>query len=267
MKKTIKLLVFAVFAYAIFLIVTLPANRLYQFFAEHIPASVKFYGLSGTVWNGEAELATLASQQYRNASWQFQWAELLKGKVIVKLDFDNGQSLIKGNAGIDVFGNYIAQDLFLQQELADIQALAQVSPVTVGGKLGGKIEELIFKSSRISSAVANFNIIDTAFLLPRRTPWGSFKVDITSPEGVTNIKIKDQGGPLLADGVITVDDAGAYDVNLAVETSRTASRDLIRGLQFLGRPGSDGKTRLAYKGNLQQLLGGQAQSSAKADPT
>lgn len=265
MKKTLKLLAFALVAYIVFLLVTLPANRVYQQFAEQLPSSIKFYGVSGTIWSGKAELVTLASQQYRNASWQFQWAGLVKGKALFNLDFDNGQSQIKGNVGVDVFGNMVARELLIQQELTDIQALAKVSPITVGGKMGGRINSLVVKQDKISEANATMTIIDAAFLLPRRTPWGNFKIDIESPDGNTKIKIKDQGGPLLADGLVSVSEAGEYDVNLAVEAASGASNDLIRGLEFFGRPGSDGKTRLKYKGSLPQLLGQEAPQTKTAD--
>ena len=258
MKKTLKLLALALVAYAVFLVLTLPANRVYQQFAELLPSSIKFYGLSGTVWSGKAELVTLASQQYRNASWQFQWADIIKGQALFDLDFDNGQSQIKGKLGADIGGNLIAKQLIVQQELTDIQALAQVSPITVGGKMGGQINDLAIKKNKISRADANITIIDAAFLLPRRTAWGNFKIDIESPDGITQAKIKDQGGPLLADGLITINQAGEYDVNLAIEAASGASNNLIRGLEFLGRPGNDGKTRVTYKGSLPQLLGQEA---------
>lgn len=262
MKKTLKLVAFGLLAYLVFLLVTLPAGQVYQYVGAQLPPSVKLYGIGGTVWSGKAELVTLGSQQYRNARWRFQPGALLSGQALFDVDFDNGQSLLKGRIGLDIFGNVVAEELIVQQELIDLQALMQVSPVTLGGKISGRIASLKMRRNGISDANADFTLRDVAFLLPRRTEWGNFKIDIKTDDANTVAKVRDEGGPLLAEGLVTLNDANEYDVTLAVEADDSASADLVRGLEFFGQPGTDGKIRLKYRGSLTQLLGG---DSAKAN--
>jgi len=255
MKQVTKLSITAFIAYVIFLVVTFPAARAYGFFAEQLPPSVKFYGFKGSVWSGTADLVTLASQQYRNASWHFQPKSLFFGQALFQVDLDNGQSQLKGGVGVSISGNIVLKDVFIQQELVDIQALMQVSAM-VGGKISGRVENLVASRNKVTDAVANFILQDTALLLPRRTEWGNYKVGIDKPASETVIKIDDQGGPLLANGLITIDEQNQYDVSLAVGAASGASNDLIHGIELFGRAGSDGKTRLKYSGSLTELLGG-----------
>lgn len=264
MKRAIKFSVIALVAYVIFLFVTFPAARAYQYISNQLPPTIKLYGLKGSIWSGQAELITLASQQYSNASWRFQPKSLFTGAAVFYLDLDNGQSQIKGNVGINLSKSIVLEDLLLQQELVDLQALAQAS-ATVGGKISGRVKSLIMSPSKISEADANFVLRDVALLLPRRTEWGDFKLDISKPDTETIAKISDQGGPLLADGTVNISETNDYNVSLAVQAASGASNDLIQGIDLFGRPGNDGKVRLNYKGSLSQLLGIEASVKPTAD--
>ncbi len=254
MKQLIKLSIIALAAYVVFLFVTFPAQRAYDYFAEQLPPTIKVYGIKGTVWSGNVELLTLASQHYRNARWHFQPRSLLTGQALFQLDFDNGQSQIKGGVGVDISRNLVLKNLVLQQELIDIQALMQ-SPATVGGKISGRFESLVASRNKMSKAKANFVLRDVALLLPRRTEWGDFKLVVDSADVKTSIKINDQGGPLLVEGSITIDTDNQYDVSLAIAAASGASNDLIQGIGLFGRPANDGKIHLKYSGSLTELLG------------
>lgn len=243
-------------AYLVVLVATLPASRVYQLAAATLPPSIQLYGLKGSLWSGSADTLVLASQRYRNARWQLQPLSLLSGAMVFELDLDNGASLLQGRAGVDIFGNLILRNVSLQQDLGDIQALAQVAPISLGGKISGRIDAVKMSRRQIASAQANFTLRDVAFLLPRRTPWGDFKLDIEKPDSDTLVKVRDQGGPLRADGLITIDDANQYQINIALEAAADASPDLIQGLNYVGPRGGDGKTRLTNGGSLTQLLGG-----------
>lgn len=254
MKRALSLGFLALIAYVIFLFATFPAARAYHYVADYFPTNIKLYGLKGSVWSGKAELMTLASQQYSNASWRFQPKSLFVGEALFYLDLDNGQSQIKGNVGVNWSRSLILRDLVLQQELVDLQALAQTS-ATVAGKISGRVENIVLSRTVISDANAKFALRDTALLLPRRTEWGDFKVDISQPDSNTMVKLSDQGGPLLANGTVVVDENNAYKADLAVQAASGASNDLIQGIGLFGRPGNDGKVRLKYNGSLSELLG------------
>ncbi|MBN4069255.1 type II secretion system protein N [Beggiatoa alba] len=258
MRRAIKLGIFTFFVYVMFLFFTFPAERAYHTIADQLPPTIKLYGLTGTLWSGQAELLTLASQQYRNASWRFQIKSLLSGEILFYLNLDNGQSQIKGNVGINLSKRFVLRDILLQQELVDLQALARSSDrasAVVGGKISGRINSLVLSRSKITDADAHFVLRDVALLLPRRTQWGDFKVDIEKPDVETLVNIADQGGPLLANGSISINETNDYDVSLTVQAASGASNDLIHGLGLFGQPGNDGKTRLNYKGSLSELLG------------
>ncbi|MBL1432593.1 MAG: hypothetical protein COC09_03305 [Gammaproteobacteria bacterium] len=257
MKRVIKFGIFTLVAYVIFLFVTFPAARAYHYVSDRFPPTIKLYGLKGSVWSGKAELIILASQHYRNASWKFQPKSLFSGEALFYLDLDNGQSQIKGNVGINIAKSLVLKDLVLQQELVDLQALAQTSAI-VGGKISGRVESLVLSQVNITEADAHFVLRDVALLLPRRTEWGDFKIDIEKSDTDTLAKIADQGGPLLAKGSITVSESNEYNVDLSVQAASGASNDLIRGIDLFGRPGNDGNVHLNYKGSLSELLGAKA---------
>ncbi|NOX27045.1 MAG: type II secretion system protein N [Gammaproteobacteria bacterium] len=254
MKRALSLGFLALIAYVLFLFVTFPAARAYQYIADQFPANIKLYGLKGSVWSGKAELITLASQQYSNASWHFQPKSLFVGEALFYLDLDNGQSQIKGSVGLNWSQSLILRDLVFQQELVDLQALAQTSAI-VAGKISGRVENMVLSRTRITVASGKFVLRDTALLLPRRTEWGDFKLDISKPDSDVLMKLSDQGGPLLANGTVVVDENNAYQVDLAVQAASGASNDLIQGVDLFGRPGNDGKVHLKYNGSLSELLG------------
>ena len=76
----------------------------------------------------------------------------------------------------------------------------------------------------------------------------------TSNDEVRGV-IKDSGGPLSAEGVVTLAEDGRYKVNGAFATrgNNPDSKELENALRSMGKPGADGKVKVTHSGTLSKL--------------
>ena len=74
----------------------------------------------------------------------------------------------------------------------------------------------------------------------------------TGADGVKGI-LSDGGGPLSAEGLLTLDAEGGYQFNGALAARDPSAKDLKNALNSMGRPDREGKHVIKRSGKLSQL--------------
>src|SRR4051812_29529903 len=113
MKRTIRISILAILAFAIILLVRLPASWVKGF----LPPAARCTEIAGTAWNGSCTGLAYNGAPLGNLNWELHPLALLRGKVAAFVDLTRGEDFIRG--GLEAGGSdvYVAHDLQAQLPL------------------------------------------------------------------------------------------------------------------------------------------------------
>ena len=251
----LRYILLALLLYLIFLLATLPAQLVYgyakQMLGPKLPLTLT--EIDGSIWSGRAGQSKVATQLLNTVQWEFRPLSLLAGRVELNLELTVTDGYAKGIAGASVLGNFYLRQLEGLVPMTYVAKVAKIEALKPAGALGINLDSLEFKGQSITALSGNvaWHGAELTLLKPMRL--GDFKVTLeTGNEGIKGV-LSDAGGPLQAEGLLTLDTEGGYQFNGALALRDTSQTDLANALRSFGRPDSAGKYRLKQAGKLSQL--------------
>lgn len=263
MKKTwVGYVALGVAAYLVFLAATLPVAHAYRVLAPKL-APLALYDVRGTLWSGAASAAVYRGVRLDSVQWKLKFLPLLRGRLQVDLTFATND----GSPGSASVGRGLGGALYLDKvnarlPAAQIASLLPPSPMIVGGTLEVKLHELVLGVAGIEKIRGTVDWKGGTVLSPKPVSLGDFSVTFVDTGQGIEARVRDQGGPLEANGTLRLAQDGSYEFKGALATRNTASPELTQALQFIGRPGADGKIPISYTGRLR-ATGNQAPGLVK----
>ncbi|WP_422472955.1 type II secretion system protein N [Endozoicomonas sp. ALB032] len=255
MKKIISLAALAVVSYSVFLLAGLPA----AFVWRHAPnmSGIELEGLSGSVWSGSAQELTINGIELQEVSWDFQPSALLTGKVSADLEVGDNLSAVVGQATV----TYSPQGVMVEDLEADVSAgwLQQLAampvPATARGNINLVVDSLVYEEGRcveldgrmewergrISSPLGNVEL-------------GKADADLTCKGNTLEGKISQSSEFLTTDAVFSFNLNGSYSLNGKVSEGEALPETMKDGMKFLGRPDSQGRFPLTFRGGIQGVF-------------
>jgi len=252
MKKVIRYGALVLILYVVFLLVLLPADRLYAVLKEKVALPASLYQINGSVWDGRAAVVMVGNHRLESFAWQFEPLALLMGRLQIALDFNKNAGKLSVVIGRSVWGDYYLHDADAALPAADLESFFSRTRLGLSGNVTANLRELKVKGNQLSAVEGTLLWKDAGLTSSAdNTTVGSFEINFeTTEEGVKGI-LKDAGGPLQADGIVLLKEDGTYQVTAAF-TPRDATRnDIKQALRFLGNPDSSGKVSVSQSGNLQ----------------
>ena len=251
----VRYIIFGVVCYLGFLVLTLPANLVYgywkQSMGEEVPLVVE--GLKGSVWSGQAAQASVAGQALQKIKWQFKPMQLLLGNTEIALDFSLQDGYGKGTVGYNVFGTMYANNIEAWIPMELVLPIFNLGSLKPAGALGVNLSELKVKNHTVITALGSLVWQDAEVTLLKPIPLGSLQIQLEpTDDGIKGV-IADTGGPLQAEGLLTLSREGKYDFSAEVAVRDPQQRDLANAIQSLGRPDNSGKVKLQRSGDLSGL--------------
>jgi len=248
MKRLWLLVALGILSYAIFALVTLPANVV---ISRLEPYGVRAAGVSGTAWNGSAQVLQVAGINVGQLSWDLHVLPLVTLKAVADIDVRRPDGFARGivNAGKT------------RLELSDFSAslpLAALPPqVTQGGWTGtinARLATLVLENNWPTSADGTIDVSDLTGPARRPVNIGSYQVRFpaqgTTAETLVGT-INDTGGPVQINGTIQLKAADrSYLLDGMVATKPDAPPDFARTLEFLGPPDPQGHRQFSVSGTM-----------------
>ncbi len=238
-----------------FLVITLPADLVYGYWKNSLghDSPIILEGVSGSVWSGQVAQASISGQPVDKLSWSLSPAQLLLGNAEVALDFAMRNGFGKGQVGYSVFGSIYADNVEAWLPMDLVAPMVQLGSLKPGGALAVNLSELKVKNHTLASALGTVVWQDAEITILKPMPLGSLQVELEpADDGVKGV-ISDLGGPLEAEGLVTVDSEGNYDFSAEIAVRDPNQRDLVNAIRSLGRQDSSGKVKLEQSGNLANL--------------
>ena len=113
MKRTLRFSILAILAFAIILLVRLPASWVGGF----LPPGIVCTDISGTAWDGSCSGLVYNGAAVGNLTWELHPAALLHGKLAAFVDLTRGEEFLRGEIEAGRGGRYGAHNLQAQMPL------------------------------------------------------------------------------------------------------------------------------------------------------
>lgn len=237
-------------AYAVFLALTVPAERIYAMFGDKLK-DVKLWEVSGTLWNGRAAVAQIGPRRLENVEWHVQPWALLMGRAQAATTFRTEQGPAEMVIGRGLGGAWHLRDVRMRLPAGVLEPVFRLGPGQLGGRVDLALDELSFRPGEITAAEGKVTWADAAIVAPWPTPLGGLELAVEPDNGNYRGALRDRGGMLNAQGVLTLKPDGTYQftATLAPRDARRAPQ-LQNGLQILGVPQPDGRYKISTGGRL-----------------
>lgn len=242
------------FAYAVFLVVLLPAGLVWEQVRDRgmVPAGVAVQGVTGTLWTGSAVAVTLPNNLVLSeVTWAFRPGALFTGRLGWSLSAQPPGGHLQGRVAVGA-GGVSVSGTRADLDAASTAAPFLVLPIVLEGRLALDLEHLALgRDGQVRAASGVLGWLDAGAGLPEAVPLGDLRAELaTGEEGALRLVVRDQGGPLIAEGTVEVGPGGRYRIDGVAGSRAGADPRLAQALQMLGNPGPDGRTPIRLSGAL-----------------
>ena len=256
-KSSIKYIVLGLVSYLIFVIAQLPANKVY-YFAEDIlddrDVPLEIYGLTGSVWNGEAKRISYNGQHFNQVAWELHPLALLTGNMSASLRYKNPEGDASGLFSYSFSGTITAENFRANIQATEALKLAKIPAFKLGGEFKLNLPRLVLSDNRLSFVSGRLLWADAKSIFPQKLTLGDLVVDMsTGEDDVISANLNDGGGPLELGGGLTLTPDGKYDFKGQFASREGRQSVLGRALGFMGRYDASGKAILTRTGNVSEF--------------
>lgn len=245
------LVVLGVIAYVVFLLISMPATQAWAWFGEQAP--VKVYGISGTIWQGQAALLVQQDQRLEALQWEVRPAGLLRGQLRAQVQARVADGRLRGNVAVTPSGRFEAQQLRLDMPATDLVQWAGLSlPVQVEGRLDTLLQDLAVDGPRVVRADGLISWHDASIRFGASAlPLGNLALRLEpGSEGDTGGLLTSQGGPIDIQGRLNMSPNGAFVMDLDVQVVGEVADEVLPSMKLLGIPEDGRQVHARLSGNL-----------------
>lgn len=247
-------LLIGLLAYVVFLLVQFPADRAYAWWKAGPGAQQKVVlsGLSGSVWRGSAKQALIDGQRLQGLEWHFKPWTVLFGKLELDYEVRLDDGFIRGAVAADPQGAVAFEALEAKLPLAQL-SLPAIAALRPAGVVNLNLRDVDWNGETLLSAQGRVVWSNAGISLLQPLQFGDLALTLeTRDDGVVG-ELSDAGGPLQAEGLLTLKADGSYQFTGSFAAREGARSPLGQALSALGRPGADGRIPVNRSGRLADL--------------
>lgn len=253
-RRWISWALLGLFAYAVFLVVLLPAGLVWEQIRDRgmVPPGVSAQAVAGTLWTGSMARLTLPNNMVLSeVTWAFRPGALLTGRLGWSLSARPPNGHVQGQVAVGAGG------LSVSGTRADLDAASTaapflVLPIVIEGRLALDLQHLaLARDGQVRAARGVLGWLDAGAGMPEAVPLGDLRAELAAGEdGALRLVVRDQGGPLIAEGTVELAPGGRYRVDGVAGSRGGADPRLAQALRMLGNPGPDGRTPIRLSGGM-----------------
>lgn len=230
MKRIWPLAALGVLAYLVFALFTVPASLV---LGRLQPYGVNAAGVTGTAWNGSAEVVQVAGASLGALTWKLRVLPLFTLRAVADIKVQRSDGFAQGTVSASA-GRVELRDATAALPIAALPA--QVAQGGWTGSLNAKLASLTLTNGWPTSAAGTIEVVDLTG--PARKPMNIGSYQLTFPaEGPADAltgAVKDLGGPIQITGTIQLKAADrSYLLEALVATTPDAPADFTKALEYL----------------------------------
>lgn len=240
-------------AWFAFLLVRLPATVAYGQVADSL-AGVRFAGLSGTVWQGEAQQLQYRQRALGALDWSLSPFKLLLGKLGAEVRLSQQDAYLDAQGDLALSSREVRLSrLEGRLPMSLLQPYLTMLPLPLGGVVSLKLEQVAFDSTgRPLQADGRIVWNQAQVLAPQQLSLGDLQLSLQHAEDGSGIRgeIADSGGPLQMQAQLTLGADGRYRLTGKVKAREGAADGLRQSLGMLGAVDEQGFYALNFNGAM-----------------
>jgi Type II secretion system (T2SS), protein N len=240
-------LLLALVAFALTLLARLPARWL----GPLLPQGIVCTAPAGTAWHGSC--ANLEARGFRAGAvrWTLRPLRLFTGRAAAALRIAPPGATLEGEFALGLLGGSLeGRDVRGEFELQPGGLLPGI-PADLNGRVRLALDAVALRGRALTALQGVIEVRDVR----QRTsdgllPLGSYELRFTGaadPAGIVSGTLRDLGGPLDVQGVLTLTPAPGYLLNGTVALRPDAPPGLARQIAFLGSPDANGRRPFAQE--------------------
>lgn len=236
----------AVFAYFTSLLVSLPAQNIYQSFEQQFyPA--RLTGIEGSIWSGSATSLGTSKFTLKNIRWELSVWDLLFGDIRLSWKINDGLGRASGILYISGEG-YQLDSLNADIDIRMLNPLLTQLPVSVAGSLVTEDVSLQLSKGKFSSAQGRIHYSQAAVSKPYFIPLGDFSAELDVQQGALHAKLRDSDAAIFLQGNVDVQADHSYVYQAKISIRDATVSGLVEGLAALGPIDDSGAVQLEGRG-------------------
>jgi general secretion pathway protein N len=248
MKRLWPLIALGVGAFVIFALVTLPASVVLSRLGS---AGVSASGVSGSIWNGKAQVLQVRGVNVGTVEWDLHVLPLFTLHLNADVKVSRVDGFASTGLSVGPGGKVTLQGLTASLPLSAINN-PQLSGWT--GQLNAKFARLTLDKGWPVEVDGTLDAVDV--MGPPRKPAnvGSYRVVFDPAASTAELlqgAVSDAGnGPLQINGTIKLKADRSYELDALVASKPNTPQQLARALEFLGPPDAQGRRQFSMAGAL-----------------
>ena len=245
MKRGIRISLLAILAFAIFLLVRLPASWVKGF----LPPGVTCTEIAGTAWDGACSGLAYNGAALGNLNWELHPLALFRGKIAAFVDLSRGENFIRGDIEVSRGNRYVAHDLQAQLPL-DPPLLPQLD-AGYAGNISVNLANLQVEKNLIMAIEGQVQATSLYSKRDRLALGGysaSFPKAAVGSEPVGQVSSLE--GPVDFEGTIKLTREPGWVINGKIATKPDTPQSLTQQLAYLGAPDAQGFRPLSLEGTF-----------------
>jgi general secretion pathway protein N len=244
MKRALRISLLAILAFAIILLVRLPAS----WFQGFLPAGVTCAEIAGTVWDGSCAGLAYNGAPLGVLNWELHPLALFRGKVAAFVDLTRGNDFVRGDLEAGSGQRYVARDLQAQMPL-DPPLLPQLD-TGYSGNVSVNLEYLQVEKN-IITAIQGQVQGTSLYSKKDRMTLGGYSLTFPKASGGEPVgELASLDGPLDFEGTLKLTREPGWVIEGTVRTKPETPPALAQQLAYLGAADASGFRPLSLAGTF-----------------
>ncbi|WP_016957158.1 type II secretion system protein N [Catenovulum sp. SX2] len=249
MKQWIGRITWALLAYLVFLIATIPAHLI----TPQLPKvkNLQLGNVSGTIWQGQMDMLQYDKVLLKDVKWQISFLSLLTGKVSADIEFGHPRKLLEPQ------GSLVAQAGFSSAVLKDIKVklpadliAQQVNipfPVVASGLVEANLPVVEAGKPVCGQLDGTINWrMASVEAMNNRFNYGDITAKLSCDNGAAQALVSGNKDILEIDLKGRLNTMKNYAIGGYVALGPKADKALQGAIQFLGNPDSEGRYQIKF---------------------
>ena len=246
--RNLLLLLLALALIAVLVLAFLPAKTALGFLGGRL-GPVQLGEVSGTVWKGQAEPASINGQPIGTLGWRLHPLGLLAARVDADLTLTGDTYNGNGTVSVQRDRTLRVRDLHLVMPANKLQPLVDIPALVFRGDVQVDVDSAELRGGFPTQVKGRATWKNASVAGSAEAQFGDIVTDFASaPGGGIAGTVSDGGGPLQAQGSYTASLVG-YDADISLR-ARDGNPQVLEALQYIGAPQPDGSARLVIRGRL-----------------
>lgn len=249
MKQWWPLLALGVIAFLLLALFTLPARIA---LAQLESAGVHAAGVSGTAWNGRAQVLSVNAMRVGGVEWDLHVLPLFTARLNADVKVTRIDGFVQTELTAAPSGRLSFADL------TGSLPLSALPPNTLRGGWAGTVNfnfaSLVLEDGWPIAADGSVEALNVTGPASKPLNMGSYKATFPADAAETGVltgALADIGGPLEVSGTLQLKAADrSYLINGLISARPDAPREVINSLQILGPPDEQGRRQFGLEGTL-----------------